>query len=151
MFLNCFGLYYCRDLGSKLTEYSHDFFFLFCPFILSIYADSFAYRELVGASDADAGIGEWHRMSKVPIYDLSPLDAQVWKNKSVMKAAELTNLLKRNHGRNSHQNSGNGGNGYRQKNSGQGRFNGSSAKKQKTQHQAENGNSNAAKNMWFNN
>ena len=116
-----------------------------------IYADSFAYRELVGASDADAGIGEWHHMSKVPIYDLSALDAQVWKNKSMMKAAELTNLIKRNQGRKFNSDSGNGGNGGRQKSSGQGRFNGSSAKKQKLQNQADNGNSKSSNNMWFNN
>ena len=63
------------------------------------------YRELVGASDADAGIGEWHRMNKVPIYDLSPLEAQSWKNKAAMKAAELSNLLKRSHAKSSYDTS----------------------------------------------
>ena len=43
-------------------------------------------------------------MSKVPIYELSALDAQSWKNRAAMKAAELTNLIKRN---NTFQNSRN--------------------------------------------
>ena len=65
----------------------------FGPTMVNYMKTDYHYRELVGASDADAGIGEWQRMTKVPIYDLSALEAQAWKNKAVMKAAELTNLL----------------------------------------------------------